>query len=490
MRISKNDAWRRIQDSTVSKLAGLGQTAQQFMKVADADCKDLHERGVVAGLLGNFQRIMDSDLGQTLTHSQDFGPYVMEVWPLVTAWYPDFPLKELISVQDMDKPLAYLFFSLLKAGTNKADTVSGDVVETATGLRTIRGRYPTGEIFGETILAADLDTTGDSALALLAYSPLNVAAIPGYDKKIRIKVTVSGTDTDYIPLSIVGDTITMATVAAPTVATQVTLNIQTGLLTLGGITKANISKVVANYVWNVDYATTENIQRVKEEVELRPMEATPRALMLEWTLFSEYLKKTQFGQDIRTDNTKRILKLMYDYQVRYILDEMYDYATGNSANAFAITLPNSTSISLDVQAANVMQQLKSCGNIIELASGRIEGNKIVVGKNFKSWVESLPSTWWKPEAEAKGFSAPRKIGVFAGFYDVYYDNVRAAAEGFMTYRGDEWYDAAYYLGEYMPIVPTDAIALGVTVRSSFCSMESYRFDKPTCVVRLNCTFSA
>lgn len=487
MKVSKDTALQRIQDSAVEKMSALSGLASKYFKVADAECSNLSEKGVVAGLIGNFQRIMDSELGQNFTKSSDFGPYVMEVWPIVTAWYPDFPLKELISVQDMDKPLAYLFFSLLKAGTNKSDTVSGEVVETATGLRTIRGRYPTGEIVGEQILPADLDTSGSTPQALLAYAPLNIAAIPGYLDKTRLFVTTTGPTTKtYIPLSVTGGVITFANLSAPTTPTTLTIDIETGLIDFGSeATAANFVKALVNYVWNLDYAETNNIQRVTEEVELRPMEATPRALMLEWTLFSEYLKKSQFGQDIRTDNTKRVLKLLYDYQVRYILDEMYDYAEGNSGSAITITIPNNTSISLDVQATNVVRQLKDAGNVIELTSGRMEGNKIVCGRNFKSFCESLPNVWFKVEGDQKGFSAPRKIGQLAQFYDVYYDNTRAANEGFMTYRGSEWYDAAYYLGEYMPIVPTDAIALGVKVRSSFVSMEAYRFDKKNCVVRLN-----
>lgn len=491
MRITKDTALQRIQDSAVEKMAALGELAQKYFKVADTECSSLAEKGVTAGLIGNFQRIMDSELGQNFTKSSDFGPYVMEVWPIVTAWYPDFPLKELISVQDMDKPLAYLFFSLLKAGTSKSDTTSGEVVETATGLRTIRGRYPTGEITGETILPADLETSGGNPKALLAYAPLNIAAIPGYLEKTRIFLTTTSGSKTYIPLSVSAGVITFADLTAPTVATDLTVDVETGLIDFGTqATSSTFTKALVNYVWNLDYAETENIQRVTEEVELRPMEATPRALMLEWTLFSEYLKKSQFGQDIRTDNTKRVLKLLYDYQVRYILDEMYDYAEGNNGTAVEVTLPNNKSISLDVQATNVVRQLKDVGNIIELSSGRMEGNKIVCGRNFKSFCESLPSIWFKVEGDQKGFSAPRKIGVFNGFYDVYYDNTRAAEEGFMTYRGSEWYDAAYYLGEYMPIVPTDAIALGVKVRSSFVSMEAYRFDKKNCVVRLKFKYEA
>ena len=62
-------------------------------------------------------------------------------------------------------------------------------------------------------------------------------------------------------------------------------------------------------------------------------------------------------------------------------------------------------------------------------------------------------------------------------------------EAFMTYRGDEWYDASYYLGIYMPMVPTDAIALGVTVRESFVSMEAHKYHKPTCVVPFTVSYA-
>jgi hypothetical protein len=493
MKLSISDSLKRVQERAVASLSAVSghKIANAYYKVADSACGTMQEKGVVAGLLNNFAKIMDSDLGQAMTHSGDFGPYVMEVWPLVTAWYPDFPLKDLISVQDMDKPLAYMFFSVLKTGTAKADTQVGDVVETPLGMRTIRGKYPTGEIVGESITKGQIS---GSQGTLLAYAPLNVATIPGYLEKTRVFV---GSDT-YKARTVENGFVLFAKGDAQITKAQLSLEVATGVLS-GTIVTALAAEnsteeaIRVNYVWNLDYASTENIQKVKEQVELRPMEATPRALMLEWTLFSEYLKKSQFGQDIREDNTKRILNLIYQYQVRYILDELYDGAEGSykkdgvTTNLTTISLAIDNNYSLEVQAANVIKQLKVVANAIELASGRMEGNRIVCGQNFKAYLESLPNTLFQPaKNEASAFSGPRKIGTFNTF-EVYYDPYRGADEGFMTYRGNEWYDAAYYLGEYMPIVPTDAIALGVTVRSSFVSMEAYRYDKPTCTFKLKFT---
>lgn len=493
MRLSISDSLKRVQERAVASLQAVGQhrVADAYYKVADSSCATMQEKGVVAGLLNNFSKIMDSDLGQALTTSKDFGPYVMEVWPLVTAWYPDFPLKELISVQDMDKPLAYMFFSVLKTGTDKAGTVAGDVVETPLGFRQIRGQYPTGEIVGEVITKGQISASDGT---LLAYAPLNVATTPGYLEKTKIFI---GSDT-YKGRATEGGFILFSKAGVDQTKDQIAIEIATGIVTGSLITAlASASSTdeafKVNYVWNLDFANTENIQKVKEQVELRPMEATPRALMLEWTLFSEYLKKSQFGQDIREDNTKRILNLIYQYQIRYILDELYDGAEGvykkdgSSVNLTTISLAFNNTYSLELQAANVTKQLKVVSNAIEIASGRMEGNRIVCGQNFKAWLESLPNTLFQPtKNDASAFSGPREIGTFSTF-KVYYDPTRGADEGFMTYRGNEWYDAAYYLGEYMPVVPTDAIALGVTVRSSFVSMEAYRFDKPSCVFKLKFT---
>ena len=60
----------------------------------------------------------------------------------------------------------------------------------------------------------------------------------------------------------------------------------------------------------------------------------------------------------------------------------------------------------------------------------------------------------------------------------------------MTYRGSEFYDAAMYLGIFLPIVPTDTVALGVTVRQSMVSMEAYKLHKPSAIVRLTVNYGA
>lgn len=489
---------RRVTDSIAAARADK-RTAKAMLKSEKlGNLTTLKERGIQAGILNNFSRAIQDSIdapatrGQQVNMMSDFGPYIPEVFPIVAAWYPDFPLKDLISVQDMNQDLAYLFFSKLVTGTNKAPTITGQVVETATGMRQINGYYPTGEIMGETIPEEQLeyDATTNELVAMTAYYALNTSG--DYLEKFLINVYKDNAIVaTLIATTVQNGKVMLVNSANPGVSNGSYMVVESGAIMLASVDIDSIQATTGvclnvNYVWNLDYAIQENIPKVKEQVERVEMRAIPRAIGMEWTIFAEALKKSQFNTDIRVENTKRVLDLLYQYQVRYILDTMWTYAAGAPGT---ITLNMSNNFSLDVQAADLMRQLKQYATQIEIATGRIEGNRLVVGKNLKSFLESLPTTWFKPVATPSGFSSPREIGTF-GTFKVYYDPYRADNEAFMTYRGDQWFDAAFYCGIYLPIVPTDTVALGVTVRQSMVSMEAYLFHKKTAVVRLTVNYGA
>lgn len=448
------------------------------------DLPRLEDQGVEACILNNFQMVYDSAECQNLIKTENYGPYVPEIWPVVTAWYPEFPLKELISVQGMDKPLTYMFFSTLRAGTAKGATQFGEVIETPLGLRELDGSYPTGEVFGEKLVAKDFEATtisGKKAIITgLAYYPLTVAA--GYVEDFQVNVTApAGIAQKYEHDYVSGNVIYLKSTSG--VQGKMEIDITTGALTIFDDSFTTVPadiQVSVNYVWDIENADFCNIPSATEDIIMLPMEAKPRALGLKWTLFSEFVKKQQFGTDIRTDTTKRVLALLFQYQCRYILDKMYQYS---SESTVTINVPTSN-ITVESKVSEFLGSLNKVAQQIARNTGRMAGNKLVVGMGLKSWLEALPNTYWKPaEGGDKGYEAPRLLG-HIGNYDVYYDPQRADNAGFMTYRGSEWADAAYYLGEFMPVTPTDAIVLGVEVRSAFCSMEAHCYHKKNAVIPL------
>ena len=219
------------------------------------------------------------------------------------------------------------------------------------------------------------------------------------------------------------------------------------------------------------------------------------------TAFISNWGDTDNGQDIREDNTKRMLDLLYQYQVRYILDDLeqnystasessYDIAHTEGIDTVAVVTTGT--YSLDVVASKLTRDLKKLANVIEKVSGRMEGNRIVCGTNLKTFLESLPNTFFTPTPDANtgkyGFSAPREIGTF-GTFKIYYDPTVGNTEAWMTYRGEEWYDSSYIMGEYLPVIPSDCVNIQVQVKSAFYSMEAYYFQKPQCVLPFTVTLS-
>lgn len=468
---------KRISDSL--EAIAKDNTASSYMRIADEDLKTIEEKGIQAGILSNYKRrVMDSDEGRSFMTTNNYGPYLPELWPIITAWYPEFPLKELISVQDMEQDLAYIITSELLAGTNKAGTAIGDKVETPSGPRTIQGKYPTGEIFGEELTADDLVFSTDTVGAL-AYFPIMTDA--DALELLKVSATIGGVKySDWVVASVVSGVITMTSALA---SGSLEIEVATGVITFED---AEVTAATVSYQWNIEYANDDNIPTVVEDMKMVPLMAKPRVIAMKWTVFSEYLKKKQFGIDIRTQTTKRVLDLMYQYQVRYILDKMYNGATGTPDT---ITVPSTAGVDLNVRVQQVLMALNKVSQNVQAATGRIEGNQLVVGNTVKSYFESLPDTYFKPEAKGKdyGFNGPRKIGTI-GRFQVYYDNSLGDLKAWMTYRGNEWYDAAFYMGVFLPLAPTDAINININVRQAFVEMVAYKLDKPAAIIPLTFSF--
>jgi len=472
----RKKAQKRIVDSL--ERVGKNSSLSAFFGESKADCKTFEEQGIQAGILSNFQKVADSGEARQFMTTSNYGPYLPELWPIITAWYPEFPLKDLVSVQDMEQDLAYIITSELLAGTNKADTFIGNKVETPSGPRNLKGRYPTGEIFGEELVGADLVLEEGNTVAALAYMPI----LSGQEDLDNTKVEIwNVAKTDLIATYTAG-TVSAGVLSLVNSSKVVVGNIElaTGIITITGQDlTSNLLSV--SYVWNIEFASDENIPTVVEDMKMVPLTAKPQVLAMKWTIFSEFLKKKQFGIDVRTQTTKRVLDLLFQYQVRYVLDKMYNGAAGGTVT---VKIPQA-GIDLNVRVQQFLNNLNTVSNQIQTNTGRIEGNRLVVGTFVKSYLESLPNTYFTPEAARDyGFNGPRRIGKI-GRYEVYFDNALPANAGFMTYRGSEWYDAAAYYGVFLPIAPTDIINVNINVRQAFVTMVAFKLDKPTAIIKLN-----
>ena len=165
---------------------------------------------------------------------------------------------------------------------------------------------------GETIPEEQLeyDATTRELVAMTAYYALNTSG--DYLEKFLINVYKDNAIVaTLIATTVQNGKVMLVNSANPGVSNGSYMVVESGAIMLAS---ADINNILAttgvclnvNYVWNLDYAIQENIPKVKEQVERVEMRAIPRAIGMEWTIFAEALKKSQFNTDIRVENTKRV----------------------------------------------------------------------------------------------------------------------------------------------------------------------------------------
>ena len=82
---------KRISDSLdrINK----SSAADQF-KLAQQDLGRIEDQGIQAGIMSNWDKVADSADGRAFMTTNNFGFLIyLELWPIITAWYPEFPFE-------------------------------------------------------------------------------------------------------------------------------------------------------------------------------------------------------------------------------------------------------------------------------------------------------------------------------------------------------------------------------------------------------------
>jgi hypothetical protein len=114
--------------------------------------------------------------------------------------------------------------------------------------------------------------------------------------------------------------------------------------------------------------------------------------------------------------------------------------------------------------------------------GRGNGNKIVSGDNLLNFLRILsPDVFVR--AEKPIGDGPYFAGTLNGDYDIYYNPDYAATEFIMTYKGQSWWEAPYYVGTYLPLMSSQYLLYpDFHGEQGYLAMDAYSFEYPTMVV--------
>lgn len=406
-------------------------------------------------------------------YSEQVGPYIKHAMNIVSTLYTTMDLEELISIQPFKQKLGAFYFLNYTYATTKGDILAGETLFSATTKPKWSGNYSTQKVKNE---AVTFGNVGANTVAALQYYPL-------YNPEMLELTIEGGTGAGtYTFLTLVGSTISLQkNLGGAAVGTVSQL---TGAVVLSGNHAATITGATCTYKWNSEKFVNKNqIPRIKISVDEVIVQAERRNLLFEIMLDASYDFDQQFGRDMNAELQSTVTQALQNELAFLVLENMMDGATGNNGTTFSFNLTPDPQLSLQDHLQTFYVFLEDMSMQIYKNLGRGMGNKIVSGNDLMKVLRTLPSTIWEPipNSDIKG---PYKAGVLLGKYSVFHNPAYEEDEFMMTYRGESWWEASYYLGTYLPMMQSKFMMFpDMHGEQGYLAMEAHRYMFPQHTVK-------
>jgi hypothetical protein len=407
------------------------------------------------------------------TFSETVGPYKKHAYNIISAMYTTLEIRDIISIQPLLQKRGAIYKMIYEFASNKGSIREGDTMFSPDSAGK-RSRYYSSQIIDGEPVVFTFDTTDSQAI--LEYFPIIKP------EKISIVVTGGAAAGTYTYLNAVNG---IYNLQKGSVATAVgTLNPINGLLTLLAVDATGATSTVATYNWNSEkFSNNSQIPRVTIGVTEQEVTAERRNLMIDTMLDVSYDFETQFGQALNSQLETTVIQYLQNEFAFRILGEMYDGSTGNGGTTFTFSTTPSFGTTLQDHAQQLYKMLAEMSSKIRKNVGRGWGNKIVCGDNMLNFLKVLSADEFVRAPKPKG-DGPYYAGNINGDYDVYY-NPDIPATGFMMlYKGETWWDAAYYVGTYLPLMNSQFLLYpDMHGEQGYIAMDSFSYEYPQMVVK-------
>jgi len=374
------------------------------------------------------------------TYSEDVGPFIKHAMDLVTTIFTTFDMRKIFSIQPLKQKYGALYHMNYTYSNTKGGVTAGDTIFDPQNAPKRDGLYASQFIEGETVA---LTFSTDHYTGSLAYYPITNPS--GF----ALTITGGAAAGTYTVLAVASAT--SWTIKKDAGSTSVgTLNPVTGALS--GLAATDIiTGCTAAYTWNSEQASASLIPRVSISIGETLVQAYRRQLLFDVSLDTTYDFENQFGRDFMSEVQASIVREIQNEIAFDLLKRTYDGADGNGGETFAISTANPTDYSLFEKAQENFKVLSQMAMRLYKNLGRGKGNIIVCGADFIEYVEILGANVWARNAGADE-RGPYFAGRLLDRYDVYHNPGMDDAVFMMMYKGNEWYEAPFYLGTYLPVM--------------------------------------
>lgn len=418
-------------NSTVaSKFANRIKLIESARAAAGKPAMSAYEKNYVGQL---FENVRKGNLyKEGYTQVSNVAGIRKDLFNMTTLAVQNRVLPEVVSVQAMSSALQYLPVLEFKAGETKGQVKEGAILNSGIGLQDVQDTFYDSKYIVNEVLAP-AGTTG-SVNIVISRLPINAGTI-----KIVEGTNVATDDGNGNITGAFTGTIDYTT--------------GTGNITVSGTATEDIK---ISYTYANEEIRNGDKGPAKVTIGITPVEmkAEEHQLQAVYALSAAYRLDKEFGVSMPLVFEQQVANEMNKEQERLVFSDMFNNAQGGAAVVWSSTPRPGVSDKDHIDSLPIAVNLASA-KIYQATGGNLGASFILAGSNAGAYF-----------AKTTGFNAenmPLNGGSFylgkMGNLDVFQVPSLAPNDFLIGAKGNEYYNAGYVVGDYMPITYTAPVSL-------------------------------
>lgn len=414
--------------------------------------EDRATRSVTSVLLEN-QRLIN----EMSTDTSDIAQFKRISIPLVRRIYPQLIANKIVSVQPLLGPTGLVYYLRFRYSTNKGATrgasnnagFPGDDVNSlqqlASGDANLDIFYTHQFVQNEASSTDDgADTT--SVYAPLEHTPVLAGTITGtvYDGAVAVATFVVDQSGNF--------TVTDLAAGTGAVATDGTINLATGEVTLTWDNAPGANHAVISYEYNME--CNQDLPEINLVVESEEIAAKTRKLKAVWSYEAQQDLRSQHNLDAEAELTAVLAQEINLEIDREVLTDLRNNAGTVASWDFNTALGDT----IKEKYESLYIKIVEVSNVVHRKTLRGGCNWIVTSPEVASIFETATAGFAPAPSETFTSSLGiQYVGTVNSRWRLYKDPLFPTGQMLMGYKGDSYMDSGYFYCPYVPLTQTPVV---------------------------------
>lgn len=405
-----------------------------------------------------FENIQKGNLfTESYTQPSNVGNFKRDAFNITSIAIQNTILPELVSVQPMSTAAQLLPILEMRYGTNKGAVTAGDLVIDSTGSGKTDKYYDSENVVNNAF--------PESTKTYLApFTPINPGSVKVVEGSKVITDDGKGALSDGGTVDYANGTVTLNENATAGTTISYTYN----------------NATVPNYLYpEIDGHNRNQVGDVTMGINPVLIEAKEHKIRAVYALTAAYRINKEYGVNMPLEFEKQVANEMNKEKERIVMSDIFTQAAGGNAIVWSATPRPGVSDAEHIESLPLQFNL-AAAQIYNRTGGNLQPNFIVAGANVIAYL-SKSKVFEANEAPKNGGSfLAGKLGVFS----VYQTPGLEPNDFFLGTIGNDFWQAGYVVGDYMPITYTDPVSLAdFTTQQGWVSIYGNKMVAPNLYIR-------